>query len=105
MRNHSRRTSSSASSPRSFEPRRLQRSGSPRRNSACKARRWRRVMLENGPNPGRDADDEPEANATPAVEPRTPNTPMSEGDQVSRRAYERFQARGGEHGRDQEDWF
>jgi hypothetical protein len=24
---------------------------------------------------------------------------------VARRAYERFQARGAEHGRDQEDWF
>jgi hypothetical protein len=26
-------------------------------------------------------------------------------EQVARRAYERFEARGGEHGRDQEDWF
>jgi hypothetical protein len=26
-------------------------------------------------------------------------------DSVARRAYERFEARGGEHGRDQEDWF
>jgi hypothetical protein len=25
--------------------------------------------------------------------------------QVARRAYQRFEARGGEHGRDQEDWF
>jgi hypothetical protein len=25
-------------------------------------------------------------------------------DQISRRAYERFQLRGGEHGRDQDDW-
>ena len=25
--------------------------------------------------------------------------------QIARRAYERFEARGGEHGRDQEDWF
>jgi hypothetical protein len=24
---------------------------------------------------------------------------------IARRAYERFQERGGEHGRDQEDWF
>ena len=24
---------------------------------------------------------------------------------IARRAYERFEARGGEHGRDQEDWF
>jgi hypothetical protein len=26
-------------------------------------------------------------------------------EQVARRAYERFEARGGEHGHDQEDWF
>jgi hypothetical protein len=26
-------------------------------------------------------------------------------DQIASRAYERFQSRGGEHGRDQEDWF
>jgi len=26
-------------------------------------------------------------------------------DLIARRAYERFQMRGGEHGRDQEDWF
>jgi hypothetical protein len=26
-------------------------------------------------------------------------------DAIARRAYERFQARGGEHGLDQEDWF
>jgi hypothetical protein len=28
-----------------------------------------------------------------------------DSEQVARRAYERFEARGGEHGRDQEDWF
>lgn len=28
-----------------------------------------------------------------------------EPDPIARRAYERFHARGGEHGRDQEDWF
>ena len=28
-----------------------------------------------------------------------------DAEQVARRAYERFEARGGEHGRDQEDWF
>jgi hypothetical protein len=26
-------------------------------------------------------------------------------DDIARRAYERFEARGGEHGRDQQDWF
>jgi hypothetical protein len=26
-------------------------------------------------------------------------------DQIARRAYERYEARGREHGRDQEDWF
>jgi hypothetical protein len=28
-----------------------------------------------------------------------------DSEQIARRAYERFEARGGEHGRDQEDWF
>jgi hypothetical protein len=28
-----------------------------------------------------------------------------EAERIARRAYERFEARGGEHGRDQEDWF
>jgi hypothetical protein len=28
-----------------------------------------------------------------------------DSEQVARRAYERFEARGREHGRDQEDWF
>ena len=32
-------------------------------------------------------------------------TPDSHDDLVALRAYERFAARGGEHGRDQEDWF
>lgn len=31
--------------------------------------------------------------------------PSLGSDQVARRAYERFEARGGEHGRDLEDWF
>jgi hypothetical protein len=26
-------------------------------------------------------------------------------EEIARRAYERYEARGGEHGRDQEDWF
>ena len=29
---------------------------------------------------------------------------QSDQEDISRRAYERFQERGGEHGRDQEDW-
>ena len=28
-----------------------------------------------------------------------------DADRIAQRAYERFQMRGGEHGRDQEDWF
>ena len=31
--------------------------------------------------------------------------PRPNGEGVAQRAYERFQMRGGEHGRDQEDWF
>jgi hypothetical protein len=38
--------------------------------------------------------------------PQTSSTPdeNSRRDLIARRAYERFQTRGGEHGRDQEDW-
>jgi hypothetical protein len=38
--------------------------------------------------------------------PQTGSTPdgTSRLDLITRRAYERFQSRGGEHGRDQEDW-
>lgn len=35
-----------------------------------------------------------------AVEPRE-----SETERIARRAYQRFEERGGEHGHDQEDWF
>jgi hypothetical protein len=31
--------------------------------------------------------------------------PMTDDGQVARRAYERYQERGGEHGHDQEDWY
>ena len=36
-----------------------------------------------------------------------PNTGYAQPDDdlIARRAYERYEARGGEHGRDQEDWF
>jgi hypothetical protein len=43
--------------------------------------------------------------------PDEPDTPAeaadreNRSDSVARRAYERFQMRGGEHGHDQEDWF
>ena len=30
---------------------------------------------------------------------------VADRERIARRAYERFQERGGEHGRDQEDWF
>ena len=29
----------------------------------------------------------------------------TDSDRIARRAYERFEERGGEHGKDQEDWF
>jgi hypothetical protein len=32
------------------------------------------------------------------------NASAPDAEQISRRAYERFEARGGEHGHDQEDW-
>jgi hypothetical protein len=34
--------------------------------------------------------------------PRSESRPL---DSIARRAYERFEMRGGEHGHDQEDWF
>lgn len=33
------------------------------------------------------------------------NRETPDADRIARRAYERFQMRGAEHGRDQEDWF
>jgi hypothetical protein len=33
------------------------------------------------------------------------NREARDADRIARRAYERFQMRGAEHGRDQEDWF
>jgi hypothetical protein len=36
--------------------------------------------------------------------PDRSQTEMSHEDRISRRAYERFEMRGGAHGRDQDDW-
>jgi hypothetical protein len=44
-----------------------------------------------------------ESNAQPARSDGS-HTETSHQDLISRRAYERFQMRGGEHGRDQDDW-
>lgn len=38
-------------------------------------------------------------------EPPRLDEPRAESDQVARRAYERYEARGREDGRDMEDWF
>jgi hypothetical protein len=35
----------------------------------------------------------------------SPTTDAPDRERIARRAYERFQTRGGEGGRDQEDWF
>jgi hypothetical protein len=35
----------------------------------------------------------------------SPEQSMSNTERIARRAYERFEQRGGEHGRDMEDWF
>ena len=61
-------------------------------------------MPENAGQRRRRTDD-PERNATGAVDQPTAETGTIGQDEISRRAYERFQARGAEHGRDQEDWF
>lgn len=53
-----------------------------------------------GPNTDADAgSDWQDAPATESEETR------QERERISRRAYERFQERGSEHGRDQEDWY
>jgi hypothetical protein len=41
----------------------------------------------------------------PASHTNSPQDGHGRLDLIARRAYERFQMRGGEHGRDQEDWF
>jgi hypothetical protein len=41
---------------------------------------------------------------TPPPAPPNTQTPYRSSDQVARRAYELFLARGGEHGHDVEDW-
>ncbi len=41
----------------------------------------------------------------PAPQISSPHDGNGRFDLVARRAYERFQMRGSEHGRDQEDWF
>jgi hypothetical protein len=40
----------------------------------------------------------------PAPQTSSTQDGNSRSDLIARRAYERFQMRGGEHGRDQEDW-
>ena len=37
--------------------------------------------------------------------PTTQQGGSASDESIARRAYQRYQARGGEHGRDQEDWF
>ena len=49
------------------------------------------------------ADDGVDDRAEQSTIPDTQPVPFRE--RVARRAYERFQLRGGEHGHDQEDWF
>ena len=52
------------------------------------------------------SDNPSQVHPSPTAEPQTSGAPgLRDPDSVARRAYERFQARGGEHGHDQEDWF
>jgi hypothetical protein len=46
-----------------------------------------------------DRTTDPHGNAT-----ATPTSGQPESESIARRAYERFEMRGGEHGHDQEDW-
>jgi hypothetical protein len=58
--------------------------------------------------PGRlnEPDNAPEgADATPEGNPPNETAEKQDADSIARRAYERYEMRGGEHGRDQEDWF
>jgi Protein of unknown function (DUF2934) len=50
-----------------------------------------------------DESQENESDAHPAQRDGS-HIQMSQQDLISRRAYERFEMRGGEHGRDQDDW-
>jgi hypothetical protein len=46
------------------------------------------------------------ASAEPIETDQTPrDKPRPDPERVAQRAYERFQSRGGEHGRHQDDWF
>jgi hypothetical protein len=51
----------------------------------------------------RNGGGEPESTALVGEEQSVPSQPP-DPENIARRAYERFQMRGGEHGRDEEDW-
>ena len=62
------------------------------------------------PKPTKPGDDPEGVAADPESDVHRNQTRTSQADTldsqlVARRAYERFRTRGGEHGRDQEDWF
>ena len=50
-------------------------------------------------------EDRPDLVEHPHQRTDEPRSEETEAERIARRAYERYQARGGEHGRDQEDWF
>jgi hypothetical protein len=47
---------------------------------------------------------EPESDMRAREEQRLPTATDGDRESIARRAYERFQTRGGEHGRHEEDW-
>jgi len=60
-------------------------------------------------NAGRASDESPDESQDIGSDGQLPSsdgpqTDTSQPDLISRRAYERFQLRGSEHGRDQDDW-
>ena len=64
--------------------------------------RRRRHLAEAGMNDATRGEQQPESET---VSPMLEGRPRPDQSAVALRAYERFQTRGGEHGRDQEDWF
>ena len=45
------------------------------------------------------------ADAAPTTNKESPDTSSSRDDRIARRAYQRFEERGREHGHDLDDWF
>jgi hypothetical protein len=68
----------------------------------------RRTTRERGDTAGDAATAFPAEAAAGGIKPQTGTKPIAADDRagdIARRAYERYQQRGGEHGHDKEDWY